>query len=552
MSSEVLIRESTNVNSFAPAKSYKKGEVSSFNDFIGDATKDREPKTEFKNREEAVSKNQEYSKPKEDSSKADRSALADERTPAKNSREGHNNDSQDGSVNKSSEKVVSEEAVSEEAEPAQDGFAAIPVAINIVSEGSLNKNSVTLEDFDLQEIDASRDITPEQSAALLEKSGSFDMDFAVAGIEGEDLLKAKEIISTKTLPLTISNQQNATDLSGFSSEEQVLLLQMGKEVAAAPKPSDFNSESFVPLAQLEEQSNLLSKSVEFESRDSSLIGQIRMLAATDSQKQTSTVLEDNLLNKTSSDLELTDIDGFSLDAALKQKESRNAPIARKEIVKIAGNKESIGKEPLFDQDQISFDELEISDFAVIDNSKAKTEVSFSDSSLSGTSKTTIRPQEQLSLSLKYAVSQGKSEITINLYPKALGAIDVKIEFATNSSGQSEVQKVIITADRNSTLKLLESTKSHLETALAELKKEAASTVTDTSKKEASLQFDMRGGNNGQPDEGYFGSFNERENWMNKFRNLTTSDDGSATKPQEGDSVTTRKNIHNSTTVDIEV
>lgn len=551
MSSEVLIRESTNVNSFAPAKSYKKGEVSSFNDFIGDATKDREPKTEFKNREEAVSKNQEYSKPKEDSSKADRSALADERTPAKNSREGHNNDSQDGSVNKSSEKVVSEEVFSEEAEPVQDGFAAIPVAINIVSEGSLNKNSVMLEDFDLQEIDASRDITPEQSAALLEKSGSFDMDFAVAGIEGEDLLKAKEIISTKTLPLTISNQQNATALSGFSSEEQVLL-QMGKEVAAAPKSSDFNSENFVPLAQLEEQSNLLSKSVEFESRDSSLIGQIRMLAATDSQKQPSTVLEDNLLNKTSSDLELTDIDGFSLDAALKQKESRNAPIARKEIVKIAGNKESIGKEPLFDQDQISFDELEISDFAVIDNSKAKTEVSFSDSSLSGTSKTTIRPQEQLSLSLKYAVSQGKSEITINLYPKALGAIDVKIEFATNSSGQSEVQKVIITADRNSTLKLLESTKSHLETALAELKKEAASTVTDTSRKEASLQFDMRGGNNGQPDEGYFGSFHERENWMNKFRNLTTSDDGSATKPQEGDSVTTRKNIHNSTTVDIEV
>ena len=179
-------------------------------------------------------------------------------------------------------------------------------------------------------------------------------------------------------------------------------------------------------------------------------------------------------------------------------------------------------------------------------------MSFDDSILTSANKVNIKPQEQLSLSLRYAVFQGKSEITINLYPKALGSIDVKIEFATNSSGQNEVQKVIITAERSSTLKLLESTKSHLETALAELKKEAATTVTDTSKKEASLQFDMRDGNNGQPNEGYFGSFNERENWMNKFRNLTTSDDNSAIRSQEGDSVSKRKDIHNSTTIDIEV
>jgi flagellar hook-length control protein FliK len=302
---------------------------------------------------------------------------------------------------------------------------------------------------------------------------------------------------------------------------------------------------------------LLLKSLESNSKEPSLLTQAKVVGTTDTQKQLAPALKDAPLdNDLSSGAKLADIGelAVNINSNSRKTESKDIPIVKKEVVKITGNKIAEANK-LADAellDTISFDELEISDFAIIDSSKNKPEISFDDSILTSTNKVNIKPQEQLSLSLKYAVSQGKSEITINLYPKALGSIDVKIEFATNSSGQNEVQKVIITAERSSTLKLLESTKSHLETALAELKKEAATTVTDTSKKEASLQFDMRNGNDGQPNEGYFGSFNERENWMNKFRNLTTSDDSSGIRSQEGDSVSKRKNIHNSTTIDIEV
>ena len=59
---------------------------------------------------------------------------------------------------------------------------------------------------------------------------------------------------------------------------------------------------------------------------------------------------------------------------------------------------------------------------------------------------------------------------------------------------------------------------------------------------------MRGGNSGQSNEGYFTSFEERENWMNKFGKFTSSEDDSSINSQK----VLRKNIHTSTNIDIEV
>lgn len=536
MASEVLIRESIGVNNFGLIKS-KKDDNSSFHEFIGKATKEPEPKTESN-----VKKNE-----------TEKVSVAREKNPIKNSKEERNRDPQDAVVKKPSE-VVSEEVAIEEVEYNLDEVVVTPVVVSVAPEEVLLEgfDSLIPEEMNVQVDDVSRDLQMSQENTKRPERISFDIDSVATEINKADLLKAEEI-NAETLPLITVTQQNVIDSSSFLSEEQIISSQMGKEVANASKSSELDSEVIVPVVELEKQADLLSKSLGFESKESILPSQAGVIML-DNSKQAGKISKNNLSDNVPSDLELTDIDGLPADAKLKQAEARNMPIARKEVVKIADNrvaepKESIDNELLFDQEQLSFDK--ISDFAIIDNSKAKPEISF-DEGLIAANKTSIKPQEQLSVSLKYAVSQGKSEITINLYPKALGAIDIKIEFATNSSGQSEVQKVIITSERNSTLKLLESTKSHLETALAELRKDSASTVTDTSKKEASLQFDMRGGNNGQPNEGYFGSFDERENWMNKFKNLTTLDNANAIKTQESGSAPTRKNIHNSTTIDIEV
>jgi hypothetical protein len=550
MSSEVLITESTNLKSIGSTKFYKKGDTSSFNSFVSDLNKEQEPKANFK-KQDPKQKDLEPTRLREDSDKAEGSLVTKDKDDTQHSHKSSSDKaSQDlSAVEKQSPKITEEEVVSEEIEVTEVAsvpipeVVAVPIPVIITPEGLID--DVILES-DFQKIQSIRDLqaAPEQDNAASSEILSFDL----SPVALKDKTLEVDEFALKGLQQKVTDQQNITNLSNSSDK----LLQTEKEVIVIEKASELNFVS----TDLDKDKDLLLKSLESNSKEPSLLTQAKVVGTTDTQKQLAPALDAPLDNELSSGAKLADIGelAVNINSNSRKTESKDIPIVKKEVVKITGNKIAEANK-LADAellDNISFDELEISDFAIIDSSKNKPEISFDDSILTSVNKVNIKPQEQLSLSLRYAVSQGKSEITINLYPKALGSIDVKIEFATNSSGQNEVQKVIITAERNSTLKLLESTKSHLETALAELKKEAATTVTDTSKKEASLQFDMRDGNNGQPNEGYFGSFNERENWMNKFRNLTTSDDNSGIKSQEGDSVSKRKNIHNSTTIDIEV
>ena len=550
MSSEVLITESTNLKSIGSTKFYKKGDTSSFNSFVSDLNKEQEPKANFK-KQDPKQKDLEPTRLREDSDKAEGSLVTKDKDDTQHSHKSSSDKaSQDlSAVEKQSPKITEEEVVSEEIEVTEVAsvpipeVVAVPIPVIITPEGLID--DVILES-DFQKIQSIRDLqaAPEQDNAASSEILSFDL----SPVALKDKTLEVDEFALKGLQQKVTDQQNITNLSNSSDK----LLQTEKEVIVIEKASELNFVS----TDLDKDKDLLLKSLESNSKEPSLLTQAKVVGTTDTQKQLAPALDAPLDNELSSGAKLADIGelAVNINSNSRKTESKDIPIVKKEVVKITGNKIAEATKLADSEllDNISFDELEISDFAIIDSSKNKPEISFDDSILTSVNKVNIKPQEQLSLSLRYAVSQGKSEITINLYPKALGSIDVKIEFATNSSGQNEVQKVIITAERNSTLKILDSTKSHLETALAELKKEAATTVTDTSKKEASLQFDMRDGNNGQPNEGYFGSFNERENWMNKFRNLTTSDDNSGIKSQEGDSVSKRKNIHNSTTIDIEV
>ena len=551
MSLEVLITESTNLKSVGSTKFYKKGNTSSFNSFVSDLNKEQEPKANFK-KQDHKQKDLEPKRPREDSDKAEGSLVTKDKDDTQHSHKSSSDKaSQDlSAVEKQSPKITEEKvAVSEEIEVTEVAsvpipeVVAVPIPVIITPEGLID-DIILKPDF--QEIQSIRDLqaAPEQDNAASSERLLFDL----SPVALKDNTLEVDGFALKGLQQKVTDQQNITNLSNSSDK----LVQNEKEVIVIEKASELNFVS----TDLDKDKDLLLKSLESNSKEPSLLTQAKGLGTTDTQKQLAPALDAPLDNELSSGAKLADIGelAVNINSNSRKTESKDIPIVKKEVVKITGNKIAEATK-LADAellDTISFDELEISDFAIINSSKNKPEISFDDSILTSANKVNIKPQEQLSLSLRYAVFQGKSEITINLYPKALGSIDVKIEFATNSSGQNEVQKVIITAERSSTLKLLESTKSHLETALAELKKEAATTVTDTSKKEASLQFDMRDGNNGQPNEGYFGSFNERENWMNKFRNLTTSDDNSAIRSQEGDSVSKRKDIHNSTTIDIEV
>jgi len=125
----------------------------------------------------------------------------------------------------------------------------------------------------------------------------------------------------------------------------------------------------------------------------------------------------------------------------------------------------------------------------------------------------LNHHQQIDLSIKHAVANGRNEVNINLYPRALGAVDVKIEYVV-SGGVKEIKNITISAEKRETLDLLEKSQIELKKSLAE--------VTDTAKKEATLHFDMKQGNH-QQGSAYFESFEERENWMNKFSGLTTKD-----------------------------
>ncbi len=559
MSSEVLIKESLSANSFGSIKSsFKKGEISPFQDFITE--KSKEPKTKLepefstKTKEDGFKKS-DSSRSSEDFGGSEGFSANRENYTINSSEESNKNTTKDVVIAKTSEADSEEVITAEEIEYNQDEAASILVPVPGLLEKSLilevDDELSGLSDFQVDKVKTLPIMILQENKKLLEQ-GSVGIDSTLALIDEASFLKTKKEDS-KTLPLITPDKQSLLDLSSLL--EEPVIFQIEKKDVIINKSSDLNlNKSISEIIESEKQTNSLSTLLEFESQSPELLGQ----AVIANPKQSSKILKDNLPNNLSAETELTGL--FEKDD-LEQIQLRNPQLKKREVAKNAEN--VANKTAIFSENEISFDQNQqvldglekFSDFVIINDSKSKPEISFNSDSLVVDNKTSIiKPQEQLSLSLRYAVSQDKSEVTINLYPKSLGAIDVKIEFATNSSGQSEVQKVIIVAERNSTLKLLENTKSHLETALAELKKEAASTVTDTSKKETSLQFDMRDGNNGQPNEGYFGSFDERANWMNKFRNLTASDSDATVEIQESDNakVGTKRNIHNATTVDIEV
>ncbi len=512
----------------------KREEIPSFANFVSHSNADHQPKTDFNKRENHNPKRDEENMDQSDSSLALKSK--DDNDLSCNSCEAFSDESSEANLLSSKDDSL-EKRLEEEKKISEEGMAIVQAVVvptnNVLLGAEILDPYIQEQKLEISEV-ALDDI--KQNAISTEK---LLLDSKSILLESDLLI---EFDHTK-LQATNINQRNIDTISNAISNE-FTITQTKQELL-------FNEESFdlnFGLKDLEQDQDFLLKSTESQSKEPSLLTQANLSNALEKRTQ---LLDENSY---STESELTDTAEIPLtDLTLRKDDSRDKPILQKELVKIEMGSKTAESNSLIDDEileTMSFDEfndLQISDFAVIDSSKIKSEISF-DSGMISTNKTTIQPQEQLSLSLKYAVSQGKSEVTINLYPKALGAIDVKIEFATNSAGQTEVQKVIITADRSSTLKLLENTKSHLETALAELKKETATTVTESSKKEASLQFDMRGGNSGQSNEGYFTSFEERENWMNKFGKFTSSEDDSSINSQK----VLRKNIHTSTNIDIEV
>ncbi len=512
----------------------KREEIPSFSNFVNHSNADHQPKTDFNKHEDHNPKRDKETMSQSDSSLALKNK--DDNDLSNNSCETFSDESSEANLLSNKDESLKRK-LEEEEKITEEGIAivqAVIVPINdvllkpeilepYIQEQELEISEVALNDIQ-QNVISTEKLVLDSNPVLLESDVLVGFDH------------------TK-LQATNINQQNIDSLSNSISNE-FTITQTKQELL-------FNEESFdlnLGLKDLEQDQDFLLKFTESKSKEPSLLTQDNLANALEKRTQ---LLDENSY---STESELTDSTEISLtDLTLRKDNSRDKPIVQKELVKIEIGSKTAESNSLIDDEILEtmsfdkFNDLQISDFAAIDSSKIKPEISF-DSGMISANKTTIQPQEQLSLSLKYAVSQGKSEVTINLYPKALGAIDVKIEFATNSAGQTEVQKVLITADRSSTLKLLENTKSHLETALAELKKETATTVTESSKKEASLQFDMRGGSSDQSNEGYFTSFEERENWMNKFKNLTSSEDASSTNSQK----VLRKNIHTSTNIDIEV
>lgn len=119
----------------------------------------------------------------------------------------------------------------------------------------------------------------------------------------------------------------------------------------------------------------------------------------------------------------------------------------------------------------------------------------------------LQPAGQLNISLKHAIISGKSEIKINLYPRALGAIEVTIEATENSnSGQNAVSKIKISAESRQSLELLEKSQAELAKALSEVE----------GSEDASLEFDMKDREESKQDAMHYSSEEERQQWMDKF------------------------------------
>lgn len=122
--------------------------------------------------------------------------------------------------------------------------------------------------------------------------------------------------------------------------------------------------------------------------------------------------------------------------------------------------------------------------------------------------------EQISMSINHAMNAGKKEIKINLYPKALGAIDVTLELTKNLKGESVIKSIKITSENKHTHEILEKAQADLAKSLSEVKES----------KDASLEFAMKkdGEEAGQNNMLYSDS-EEREKWMEKFEQGKTGE-----------------------------
>lgn len=93
--------------------------------------------------------------------------------------------------------------------------------------------------------------------------------------------------------------------------------------------------------------------------------------------------------------------------------------------------------------------------------------------------------QQISIAIREALSHGRGQVSVSLYPEALGQVDVKIEFAKMGTEQV-ITSIKILADRPETLKLLGEGVDYLKSSIKEVVKTADN---------ASLSLDLRQGDN---------------------------------------------------------
>lgn len=159
---------------------------------------------------------------------------------------------------------------------------------------------------------------------------------------------------------------------------------------------------------------------------------------------------------------------------------------------------------------------------VIDEySEEMTQISFRDHLAGNEKKPEIpKPVMQVSLAVNEALNSGnigdKKTITINMFPDVLGPVKVEILSVAAEDGARKVQNIKIIAEKRETLEILEKSRIDLEKSLKEV---------TSSKEEASLEFEMNQGSNGQKGE-YFETLDERINWMNKFADISGEEDSS--------------------------
>lgn len=383
----------------------------------------------------------------------------------------------------------------------------------------------------------------------------------IVPIVSENIVIDSALIKDNKIEINLNNEKGIT----LSQEEQTILLQMEKALSDSKlvRPqSDLIKNNAVQVGDMSSQKLIISSEASVGLQEQVISGEVSVIMA-DESEQGAEILENILRNNFASSEEIAK----SNPKYQEKTQLENMPKVVVEFKNSGVDKHEVTEEIVVPKDlqiaqdsqdgsNMSFEnELQVfTNFVKTDSVSQKIDVSFDEFIATNKSASIMKPEQQMTMSLKHAISQGKSEVSISLYPRSLGHVDIKIEFASTPSGQNEVQKVVITADRASTLKIFENTKIQLETALAELKKEAATTVTETNKKETSLEFEMRNGNGGEKNESYFGSFEERENWMNKFQNLTSLDqnDEIVTEANIGERAINRPHYITSSSVDIEV